>query len=89
VEILLIRTEGRGGEAEVEVNGERLSVVDALSAVDDPARPGPQSGARLEVVAIPKLSRVAPADEAYEPSLRREWGCLAIDRVILCDGSTR
>ncbi len=74
MEIVLVRTEGRGGKAEIEVNGESLSVVDALSAVGDPARPGPQPGARLEVVAIPKLSGIAPADEAQEPSLRREWG---------------
>jgi len=74
MDIVLIRTEGRGREAEVEVNGERLAVVDAFSAVDEPARPGALSGARLEVVAIPKLSRIAPADAAPEPPLRRDWG---------------
>lgn len=74
MEIILIRTEGRGREAEVEVNGERLAVVDAFSPVDDPARPGPLPDARLEVVAIPKLSRIAPADAAAEPPLRRDWG---------------
>lgn len=74
MEIVLVRTEGRGGEAEVEVNGERLAVVDALSAVDEPRRPGPLSDARLELVAIPKLSRIASEEEAPEQPLRREWG---------------
>ena len=129
MEIVLVRTEGRGGEAEIEVNGERLSVVDAVSAVGDPARPGPQPDARLDVVAIPKLSGIVPGDEEQPPSLRREWGWryrarasvlstaplrvdlgafaaeleiplreeitpgatldLAIDRIILCKGSSR
>ena len=74
MEIVLIRTEGRGGEAEVEVNGESLAVVDALSPVDAPTRPGPLPGARLEVVAIPKLSKIAASGDAPERPLRREWG---------------
>jgi hypothetical protein len=74
VEIVLIRSEGRGGEAEIEVNGERLAVVDAWSGADATARPGPVPEGRLEVVAIPKLSGPARAGEAKAPPLRREWG---------------
>ena len=74
MEIVLIRSEGRGGEAEIEVNGERLAVVDALSGADATARPGPVAGGRLEVVAIPKLSGPAKGDAPEGPPLRREWG---------------
>jgi len=74
MEIVLVRTEGRGGEAEVTVNGEPLAVMDALSAADVPARPGPLPNARLEIVAIPRLSALAPPGEEPAESLQREWG---------------
>jgi hypothetical protein len=84
MEIVLLRTEGRGGEAEVEVNGAQLMVVDALSPADAPTRPGKLPGARLEVVAIPKLSWIAPEDAPEAAPLRRErgWRYRARARVL-------
>ncbi len=72
MDVVLIRTEGRGGEAEVEVDGCRLAVVDELSAADTPTSPGPLAGASLEVLTIARLSGPARGDE--EPGLVREWG---------------
>ncbi len=70
-----MRTEGRGGEAEVEVDGRVLAVVDELSPADRPARPGPLAGASLEVLTIAHLCGPAdPARDRGEKGLRREWG---------------
>jgi len=86
LEIVLTETEGRGGEARVSVNGVSLAVVDAWSAGDTPAQPGPLPGARLEVVAIPRLSALASSD-AVEPGLQREWGWRyrARAKVVSCE----
>jgi hypothetical protein len=74
LEIVLLATEGRGGEAQVSVNGERLAVVDGLSPGDAPTSPGPLSSARLEVVTIPHLSASAREDDDPSCRLRREHG---------------
>ena len=72
--VVLLRTEGRGREAEVLVEGCRLVVVDRVSAADQPLRPGPIDGARLDVVTIPHLSGRAAGDEPGPKGLVREWG---------------
>ncbi|MDJ0850015.1 MAG: hypothetical protein QNK04_16720 [Myxococcota bacterium] len=72
MDVVLIRSEGRGGEAEVEVDGCALAVVDELSPADRASRPGPLAGASLEVLTIAHLSGRARGDE--EPGLVREWG---------------
>jgi hypothetical protein len=41
VRVTLIETEGRGGAAEIELDEQRLRVVDAISSSDRPASPGP------------------------------------------------
>ena len=48
----LIRTSGRGNEAEVEIEGQRLRVLDALSPSDAALAPGELDEAALEVVTI-------------------------------------
>ena len=69
--VVLIETEGRGREARVEIDGRQLAVVDSVSSVERPARSGPVSGARLEVVAIPRL---CARSEETEKRLEPEWG---------------
>ena len=70
--LVLLRTEGRGGVAEIEVNGERLVVADELSAVGEPAAPGPLPGARLAVEANPRLC--GPTAAGREKGLHHERG---------------
>ena len=53
----LIQTKGRGLEAEVEVEGQRLVVVDALSPVEKALSPGEVGEAALEVIAIEAITR--------------------------------
>ena len=72
--VALLRTEGRGREAEVEVDGHLLAVVDRVSAADEPAPPGTVDGARLEVVAIPRLCGPAAGEEPVHKGLVRERG---------------
>jgi len=73
MDVVLLRTEGRGREAHVEVDGTELAVVDQLSAADSPARAGRLAGARLEVVTIPRLCGPVGEDPA-DKGLVREWG---------------
>jgi len=74
LEVFLIGTEGRGGEAVVEIGDTRLSVVDSISGVGEPRSPGPIPDARLEIVAIERLSGRADAADPPGMQLVREWG---------------
>ena len=71
--VVLLRTEGRGREAEVLVEGCQLAVVDRVSAADEPLPPGPIDAARLEIVTIPHLSG-RDTGEPGPKGLVREWG---------------
>jgi len=72
--VTLIETEGRGGAAEIELDGQRLRVVDAISRSDRPASPGPVPRAKLEVVLIPHLTGPAPPGSATPKGLEPEHG---------------
>ena len=71
--VVLLRTQGRGRETEVEVGGHPLAVVNRVSAADEPAQPGTVDVARLEVVTIPRLCGRAAGDEPVHKGLVREW----------------
>jgi hypothetical protein len=73
VDVVVIRTEGRAGEAEVEIDGHRLTVVDAFSRVGEPEQPGPMANPKLEVVTIAPLSETHPGP-ARAKRLERQWG---------------
>lgn len=74
--VVLIETEGYGGDAVVEVNGQRLTVRDALSTLDRPARPGPVPDARFEAVtADPRVTkRVLGENPERIEALEHRWG---------------
>lgn len=80
----LLHTRGRGLEAEVEVAGERLVVLDALSPVEDPLAPGDLERASLEVVAIEALTeRVENPGEAVRGFEReRGWRYRATGEIV-------
>ncbi len=42
--VVLIETEGRGGTAVIEADGQRLKVVDAFSPADRPRKPASRHG---------------------------------------------
>lgn len=70
MEVVLIGSEGRGGEAVIEVDGRRLTVVDGISAVDSPAAPGPVDAAAFEAVIVEPESWERAI--AANPARRRE-----------------
>jgi hypothetical protein len=72
--VTLIDTEGRGGAAEIEMDGQRLRVVDAISRADRPAAPGEVAGAKLEVVVIPHLTGPTPAGATARSGLEPDHG---------------
>lgn len=72
--MILLATEGRGGAAEIELDGQRLTVVDELSPADGPLQPGPLEGARLEVVVNPRLTRRLPPEAGAEPGFEADHG---------------
>ena len=76
MKVLLIETEGYGGDAIIEVDGERLKVRDALSSVDRPAQPGAVDAARFDVVvADPRGSKQGlGANPDRQMGLRHQWG---------------
>ena len=80
----LIHTQGRGLEAEVEIAGERLRVLDALSPVEEPRTPGNLEGASLEVEAIETLTEVVADPGAvilgFEPE--RGWRYRATGEIV-------
>ena len=56
MDVVLIRTEGRAGAAEVTVDGHPLTVVDGISAVDAPAASGPVRDAVFDAVVVEPAS---------------------------------
>ena len=72
--VILIETEGRGGAAEIELDEQRLRVVDAISRSDRPASPGPVARPKLEVVVIPHLTGPAPPGSAARNGLEPDHG---------------
>lgn len=72
--VTLIETEGRGRAAEIELDEQRLRVVDAISSPDRPASPGPVAGAKLEVVVIPQLTGPAPPGSSVRKGLEPDHG---------------
>jgi len=76
VKVVLVETEGPGGNATVEVDGRRLTVRDAFSAVDRPARPGPIDAARFDAVVVER--RGAGPELGANPDrltgLQHRWG---------------
>ncbi len=80
----LIHTQGRGLEAEVEIEGERLRVLDALSPVEEPRAPGDLEGAFLEVEAIEALTQLVadPGAQALGFEPERGWRYRATGEII-------
>lgn len=70
----LIRTSGRGNEAEVDLDGQQLRVLDALSPSDKPLAPGELDEAALEVVTIGALTEVIDDDREHSPGFERQRG---------------
>lgn len=87
--VVLIETEGYGGDAVIEIDGQRLTVRDALSTVDRPARPGPVAGARFEAVtADPRASkRTLGKNLERITTLEHRWGWryLGHGRIVSLD----
>jgi len=91
VNVALIKTEGYGLEAEVEVDGHRLRVMDGISTVERAAAPGPVINPKFDVVMVEPGSweRASSANPDREKKLEHQWGwrylgygqILAIDPV--------
>jgi hypothetical protein len=76
VDVVLIRTEGRAGRAEIEVDGHLLTVVDGISAVGAPAAPGPVRDPAFEafVVEPDSWERAIAANPERLKRLEPLWG---------------
>jgi len=76
LDVVLIRTEGRAGEAEIEVDGHALTVVDGISAVAAPAAPGPVADPIFEAVVVEPDSweRAIAANPDRHKRLEPRWG---------------
>jgi hypothetical protein len=76
VDVVLIRTEGRAGRAEIEVDGHLLTVVDGISAVGAPAAPGPVRDPAFEAVVVEPDSweRAIAANPERLKRLEPLWG---------------
>jgi hypothetical protein len=76
MEVVLIRTEGRGGEARIEVDGRLLTVVDGLSAVGEPESPGVVRAPAFSAIVVPPGSweRAIAANPGHERRLEPRWG---------------
>lgn len=87
--VVLIETEGRGGIAEIEVDSQRLKVVDQFSPADRPRRPGPVADARFQVVAPEPASwerafaRNPDNETRIEPLFG--WRHLGFGRIVAID----
>jgi hypothetical protein len=67
VKVLLLHTEGYGREAEIEVDGFRLRVMDAVSEPDQPAAPGP--------IEAPVFSAIVVAPDSWPRAIRENAEC--------------
>jgi len=74
VRVFLIETEGRGGTAEIELDDQRLRVVDGISPAERPAASGPVANPRLEVVVNPHLTERTPAASTARKGLEADHG---------------
>jgi len=72
--VTLIETEGRGGAAEIEIDEQRLRVVDGFSPTDRPASPGPVANPKLEVVVNPHGTRRVPPAAICRKGLEADHG---------------
>jgi hypothetical protein len=89
VDVVLIATEGRAGEAEIAVDGQHLFVVDGVSTVEQTAEPGPVGGARFEVILVEPGSweQAVSGNPGREKKLEHQWGWryLGYGRIIAID----
>ena len=76
MEVVLIRTEGRAGEARIEVDGQPLTVVDGLSAVGEPELPGAVRAPVFSAIVVPPGSweRAIAANPGRQRRLEPRWG---------------
>ena len=76
MKVELVRTEGYGQTAEIEVDGQPLSVVDRVSQSNRPAESGLIEDAAFEVVALEFRSweRAFEDNIASEKKLHHQWG---------------
>jgi hypothetical protein len=76
LDVVLIRTEGRAGKAEIEVDGHPLTVVDGISAVALPEVPGPVQDPVFEAVVVEPDSweRAIAANPERLKRLEPLWG---------------
>jgi len=76
LDVVLIRTEGRAGKAEIEVDGHPLTVVDGISSVAAPALPGQVSDPVFEAVVVEPASweRAVAANPERLKRLEPMWG---------------
>jgi hypothetical protein len=89
VKVVLLRTEGYGRAAEIELDGARLTVVDGISSEAAPAPPGPVEDAKFDVVFVAPASwrRAVAANPDAERKLEPRWGWryLGFGRVVALD----
>jgi len=76
VDVVLIHTEGRAGPAQIEVDGQPLTVVDGISTVGAPAAPGPVRDPVFEAVVVEPDSweRAIAANPERLKRLEPLWG---------------
>jgi len=76
VNVELVRTEGYGLEAEIELDGARLQVMDGVSTAEQAAAPGPVSDPKFDVVMVEPGSweQAAAANPGREKRLEHQWG---------------
>jgi hypothetical protein len=76
MDVILIATEGRAGEAEIAVEGQRLFVEDGLSTAARAAEPGPVADARFEVILVEPGSwqQAVSGNPDREKKLEHQWG---------------
>jgi hypothetical protein len=90
MDVVLVETEGRGLSATIEVDGHPLRVVDAVSAADSAAAPGPIARARFDVVINDSQSSISPAvasDAPQEKKLEhvRGYRYLGVGQIVSID----
>jgi hypothetical protein len=72
----LIRTEGFGLGAEIELAGVRLHVMDGVSTAEQAAAPGPVADPKFDVVMVEPGSweQASAANPEREKRLEHQWG---------------
>jgi len=89
VNVVLLRTEGYGRAAEIDVGGLRLTVVDGISSAEAPAPAGLVENSKFDVVFVVPGSwrRAVDANPDGERKLEPQWGWryLGFGRVVSLD----